>query len=69
LIFGERQRAVDYFCQQELAQYQRQGLLTRLDVVFSRDGEPLRYVQDVLMAQASELQAMVSSRCRYLCLW
>jgi sulfite reductase (NADPH) flavoprotein alpha-component len=56
LIFGERQRAVDYFCQHEIEQYQRQGLLTRLDVVFSRDNEPLRYVQDVLMAQASELQ-------------
>lgn len=56
LIFGERQRKVDYFCQQELEQYQTQDLLTRLDVVFSRDGESLRYVQDVLMAQATELQ-------------
>ena len=56
LIFGERQRTVDYFCQQELEQYQTQGLLARVDVVFSRDGESLRYVQDVLMAQASELQ-------------
>ena len=27
-------------------------------MVFSRDGEPLRYVQDVLMAQASELQSL-----------
>ena len=32
------------------------GLLARVDVVFSRDGESLRYVQDVLMTQASELQ-------------
>ena len=68
LIFGERQRAVDYFCQQELAQYQRQGLLTRLDVVFSRDGEPLRYVQDVLMAQASELQQWLAQDAAiYIC--
>ena len=56
LIFGERQRKVDYFFQQEVEQYQAQGLLARVDVVFSRDGESLRYVQDVLMTQASELQ-------------
>jgi sulfite reductase (NADPH) flavoprotein alpha-component len=68
LIFGERQRAVDYFCQQELAQYQSLGLLTRLDVVFSRDGEPLRYVQDVLMAQASELQQWLAQDAAiYIC--
>ena len=60
LIFGERQRAVDYFCQQELEQYQTQGLLARLDVVFSRDGEPLRYVQDVLSAQAQELHTWLA---------
>ena len=56
MIFGERQRKVDYFFQQEVEQYQAQGLLARVDVVFSRDGESLRYVQDVLMTQASELQ-------------
>ena len=28
-------------------------------MVFSRDGEPLRYVQDVLMAQAFELQQVI----------
>ena len=29
-------------------------------MVFSRDGEPLRYVQDVLMAQAQELHAWLA---------
>ena len=55
LIFGERQREHDFFCQDEIEQYQQQRLITRLDTVFSRDGQPLKYVQEVLLMQQKEL--------------
>ena len=55
LIFGERQREYDFFCQDEIEQYQKVGLISRLDTVFSRDGQPLRYVQDVLLIHKTEL--------------
>ena len=57
LIFGERQRQYDFLCQQEIEHYQAQGIITRLDTVFSRDGQPLRYVQEVLLAEKKQLLA------------
>jgi sulfite reductase (NADPH) flavoprotein alpha-component len=52
LLFGERHAAHDYLYRDELQAWQRDGLLPQLDMVFSRDGEQHRYVQDRLLAQA-----------------
>ena len=53
LLFGERHAAHDYLYRDELHAWQQGGLLPQLDMVFSRDGGPQRYVQDRLLAQAA----------------
>ena len=37
------------------------GTLERLDRVFSRDGGPLRYVQDALRANAADVRARIEA--------
>ncbi|WP_333908900.1 sulfite reductase flavoprotein subunit alpha [Acidovorax sp. NCPPB 4044] len=57
LLFGERQQAVDSLCAEEIASWQSQGYLPRLQRVFSRDADsPHRYVQEALRAALPELQ-------------
>jgi sulfite reductase (NADPH) flavoprotein alpha-component len=56
LIFGERQRQFDLLYAQQIATWQQQGVLTRVDYAFSRDAQHKRYVQDVLLEQAGLLQ-------------
>ena len=55
LFFGERNRREHFFYQSEFQQYQADGLLTRMDVAFSRDGPRKVYVQDKMRARAGEL--------------
>ncbi len=69
LLFGERQRARDFFHAGELLSWQTQGVLERLDLAFSRDGggqhgnpphgDAPRYVQHALLAQAERLRQWV----------
>ncbi|MGE8218927.1 MAG: sulfite reductase subunit alpha [Stenotrophomonas acidaminiphila] len=59
LLFGERHRAHDFHFGDELEQWRRDGGIEHLDTVFSRDGGPHRYVQDVLAAQAGRLRRWV----------
>ncbi|MBF7695811.1 PepSY domain-containing protein [Acinetobacter rathckeae] len=59
LVWGERQRAKDHFYQQQLEAWQHSGLLSRLDLVFSRDQESCKYVQDQLMHAATDVKAWV----------
>jgi sulfite reductase (NADPH) flavoprotein alpha-component len=59
LLFGERQRAHDFFHGEELLAWQAQGLLEHLDLAFSRDGGEHRYVQHALVAQAERLREWV----------
>lgn len=61
LLFGERRRQHDFHFGAELSALHAQGTLTRLDVVFSRDLAPGRYVQDALRAAAKELRRWVDS--------
>ncbi|WP_243041640.1 flavodoxin domain-containing protein [Dyella sedimenti] len=56
LVFGERQQAHDFFHRDDIEQWRRQGLLARLDLAWSRDGEPCVYVQDRLRDAADELR-------------
>lgn len=57
LLFGNPHRASDYLYQNELEQWQAQGVLTKLDLAFSRDQADKRYVQHCLLEQAAEVFA------------
>jgi sulfite reductase (NADPH) flavoprotein alpha-component len=57
LLFGERNAAHDAFHSDELDAWLREGKLTRLDRVYSRDGGTPRYVQDALRSHATALLA------------
>lgn len=60
LTFGERNAAHDALHDHELRDWLRTGLLARLDRVWSRDGTPLRYVQDSLRQQADAVRQWVA---------
>jgi sulfite reductase (NADPH) flavoprotein alpha-component len=53
LLFGERNAAHDFLLRGELEGWREGGWLERLDVVFSRDQQERRYVQDLLHEQAA----------------
>lgn len=55
LIFGERQRAHDFFYASTIEAWQTMGMLKRLDLAFSRDQEQRVYVQDIIRQNAAEL--------------
>lgn len=59
LIFGERNAAHDFYFKTELAQWQQQGILTRLDTAFSRDQSTRVYVQDVMNTVALDIAQWV----------
>ncbi|MDC5434893.1 sulfite reductase flavoprotein subunit alpha [Acinetobacter baumannii] len=55
LIFGERQRAHDFFYASTIEAWQTMGMLKRLDLAFSRDQEQRVYIQDIIRQNAAEL--------------
>ncbi|MDD5581111.1 MAG: sulfite reductase subunit alpha [Methylobacter sp.] len=57
LFFGDRNAATDFMYREELEAYQKSGLLTRLDLAFSRDQEKKLYVQDRMLENGAELYA------------
>ena len=67
LLFGERQQATDFFYEDEIRGWQRDGWLARLDLAFSRDERALdrsprdpsqpQYVQHLLHDATDELHA------------
>ncbi|MGJ7609588.1 MULTISPECIES: PepSY domain-containing protein [unclassified Variovorax] len=59
LLFGERQRAHDAFFAQEVAQWQAQGRIERVDLAFSRDQPERIYVQDLLHRASAELRRWI----------
>ena len=68
LFFGEQKRASDFLYESELAQLQAGGVLTRLDVAFSRDQEAKVYVQDRMRENAKELWAWLQEGAHfYVC--
>lgn len=60
LLFGERNAAYDLYFGEDIDAWYAQGHLQRLDLAFSRDGGGHRYVQDLLVASASELRSWVA---------
>lgn len=68
LLFGERNRAHDLLCGDELQGWLDSGDLARLDLAFSRDQAEKVYVQDVLLQQAEEFKRWVADgACVYVC--
>ena len=55
LFFGNQFRNYDYLYADELEHWQQCGLLTRLDLAFSRDTSEKIYVQDRMREQGAEL--------------
>ncbi|HEY0785386.1 MAG TPA: oxidoreductase [Acidobacteriaceae bacterium] len=55
LFFGEQRRASDFLYRADLEGMQQEGVLTRLDLAFSRDQAHKIYVQDRMQENASEL--------------
>lgn len=68
LFFGDRNFGSDFLYQLEWLRYRKQGLLTRLDVAFSRDQAEKRYVQHRLRESAAELGAWLDDGAHiYVC--
>jgi sulfite reductase (NADPH) flavoprotein alpha-component len=59
LVFGHRNYTHDFLYQLEWQDLLKRGVLTRLDVAFSRDQPEKRYVQHALWDARRELQAWV----------
>ena len=55
LFFGEQHAATDFYYREELEGMQRDGLLTRLSLAFSRDQSEKIYVQDRIREHGAEL--------------
>lgn len=61
LFFGERNREHDFFCQTEIEHWQKSGVLSKLDLAFSRDQEQRVYVQDKLREHTETLRNWVNN--------
>lgn len=55
LFFGDQCRATDFLYEAEAHEFQAAGVLTRLDLAFSRDQAAKIYVQDRMIERAREL--------------
>ncbi|MFD1736367.1 sulfite reductase subunit alpha [Bacillus salitolerans] len=55
LFFGDQRSATDFLYQEELEGYRNDGILTKLDVAFSRDTEEKVYVQNKMLENSKEL--------------
>ncbi|WP_299572508.1 bifunctional nitrate reductase/sulfite reductase flavoprotein subunit alpha [uncultured Williamsia sp.] len=55
LFFGEQHEATDFYYRDELDELRADGVLTRLDVAFSRDQAEKVYVQDRMREHGAEL--------------
>jgi len=61
LLFGDRNAATDFIYREELEAWFESGLLTRLDLAFSRDQAEKIYVQDRMRDSAGKLFAWLES--------
>ncbi|GGX93570.1 sulfite reductase [NADPH] flavoprotein alpha-component [Litchfieldella qijiaojingensis] len=68
LFFGDRRFRSDFLYQAEMLQWRKQGLLTHLDVAFSRDQQEKVYVQERMREHATELYAWLQEGAHfYVC--
>lgn len=55
LFFGEQHAATDFYYQEDILCWQKQGLLTELSLAFSRDQGRKIYVQDLMREQGEKI--------------
>lgn len=68
LVFGERNFRSDFLYQVEWQSYLKDGVLSRMDVAFSRDRTPKAYVQDRLRENGREVYAWLEEGAHiYVC--
>src|SRR5439155_5000285 len=61
LLFGEQHRATDFLYEEEMLNYEKKGILDRLDLAFSRDQGHKIYVQHRMLENAKELWAWLQN--------
>jgi sulfite reductase (NADPH) flavoprotein alpha-component len=68
LFFGDQRSTTDFLYQDELQAFQADGLLTRLDLAWSRDQQEKVYVQNRMTAAAVELYSWLEAGAHfYVC--
>jgi sulfite reductase (NADPH) flavoprotein alpha-component len=68
LFFGDQRCATDFLYADEIADLQREGVLTRIETAFSRDQEAKVYVQHRMLEHAAELYAWLEEGAHfYVC--
>ncbi|WP_375751549.1 assimilatory sulfite reductase (NADPH) flavoprotein subunit [Vibrio sp. HN007] len=68
LLFGDRTFTQDFLYQVEWQKYLKSGLLTKLDVAFSRDQKEKVYVQNRLLENAEEVWSWINDGAHiYVC--
>jgi sulfite reductase (NADPH) flavoprotein alpha-component len=61
LFFGDRNRATDFLYEDDLAAFEKAGVLTKLSLAFSRDQAEKIYVQHRMREEAAELYAWLQA--------
>lgn len=68
LFFGDRHRASDFLYEDELTEFARGGVLTRLDLAFSRDQQEKTYVQNRMRESGKDLYSWLEEGAHlYVC--
>jgi sulfite reductase (NADPH) flavoprotein alpha-component len=68
LFFGDQKRTTDFLYEDQLTTWTKDGLLTRLDLAFSRDQAEKIYVQNRMLESAVELWAWLEEGAHfYVC--
>lgn len=60
LLFGERNAAHDFFYREDIERWRASGLLTRVDLAFSRDQDGRIYVQHILQRSGEEIRRWIA---------
>ncbi len=60
LFFGDQRQSTDFLFQDEIHAYRESGLLTRLDLAFSRDQQAKIYVQHRMLENGAEIWKWLS---------
>jgi sulfite reductase (NADPH) flavoprotein alpha-component len=61
LFFGDQKSSTDYLYREEIEVFQKDGLLARLDLAWSRDQAEKVYVQQRMLENAAELFAWLEA--------
>ena len=57
LFFGDQKSATDFLYREQIEKFQKDGVLTRLDLAWSRDQDEKVYVQNRMLEHAKEVWA------------